>query len=159
MCPFFPPQENVGEPLAQKQDMVGNVSEWVWDRYSAGFYAQAPSKNPVGPNAGFQRGIRGGAWSSIHTSGELRTSYRWRRPPTFRSLAIGFRCAKPAPGQASVIPQEGAVEDMNKAAPGASVPAAKPVNNAQPMPASKVPKPVKPAGPASAAPTGTAPSK
>ena len=87
-------------------DMVGNVSEWVWDRFSAGYYAQAPSKNPTGPNAGFQRGIRGGAWSSVHTSGELRTSYRWRRPPTFRSLAIGFRCVKPAPGQPSVIARE-----------------------------------------------------
>ena len=84
-------------------DMVGNVSEWVWDRFSAGYYAQAPSKNPTGPGAGFKRGIRGGAWSSVHTSGELRASYRWRRPPTFRSPAIGFRCAKPGVGGAPII--------------------------------------------------------
>ena len=116
-------------------DMVGNVSEWVWDRYSAGYYAQAPSKNPVGPNAGFQRGIRGGAWSSTHTSGELRSSYRWRRPPTFRSLAIGFRCVKPAPGQTSVIPRENAAEALNKGQDlGASPQKPIPPNQMQPVP-------------------------
>tara|TARA_B100000683_G_scaffold235576_1_gene239465 strand:+ start:215 stop:2131 length:1917 start_codon:yes stop_codon:yes gene_type:complete len=123
-------------------DMVGNVSEWVWDRYSAGFYAQAPSKNPVGPNAGFQRGIRGGAWSSIHTSGELRTSYRWRRPPTFRSLAIGFRCAKPAPGKTSVIPRENAAETQQQNPQGAAAPSSKSGGVVQPkvLPKTKTPK-------------------
>jgi len=93
-------------------DMVGNVSEWVWDRFSSGYFAQAPSQNPTGPNAGFQRGIRGGAWSSVHTAGELRSSYRWRRPPTFRSPAIGFRCAKPGHGKAPVIVREPVGTDL-----------------------------------------------
>jgi hypothetical protein len=121
-------------------DMVGNVSEWVWDRYSPIYYAQAPSKNPIGPAAGFQRGIRGGAWSSVHTSGELRTSYRWRRPPTYRSLAIGFRCAKPGAGAAEIIPQMPAVQPS-------TAPVRKVVPPSQPALKVPVPAPKSPAAP------------
>ena len=45
-------------------DMMGNVSEWVWDRY--GFYPltgpEAPDVDPDGPAEGTTRVHRGGSW-------------------------------------------------------------------------------------------------
>ena len=70
--------------------------------FFGGLFAQAPSKNPTGPNVGFQSRIRGGAWSSVHTSGDQ--SY-------FLSVAktadLSFAChrfsLRAAPGQPSVM--------------------------------------------------------
>ncbi len=41
-------------------DMSGNAREWCWDRYDEEYYASSPSVNPLGPDTGDYRVIRGG---------------------------------------------------------------------------------------------------
>jgi len=45
-------------------DMLGNVDEWVFDYYDAGYYRSSPIKNPKGPARGYQwKVLRGGSWA------------------------------------------------------------------------------------------------
>ena len=44
-------------------DMSGNVSEWCYDVYSQTYYSESPVENPMGPDKGLYRVIRGGSWS------------------------------------------------------------------------------------------------
>ena len=43
-------------------DMLGNVSEWVADRFEDGYYKTSPATNPAGPAEGTEHVIRGGNW-------------------------------------------------------------------------------------------------
>ncbi len=43
-------------------DLAGNVYEWIADWYDAGYYRRSPVENPMGPEAGLSRVVRGGAW-------------------------------------------------------------------------------------------------
>lgn len=43
-------------------DLSGNVFEWCWDFYSAGYYAISPSRDPTGPAMGGLRVLRGGSY-------------------------------------------------------------------------------------------------
>ena len=44
-------------------DMVGNVSEGCQDWYGSDYYSKSPAKNPLGPDRGFYRVLRGGGWA------------------------------------------------------------------------------------------------
>jgi len=72
-------------------DMVGNVAEWVSDFYEEGYYTNSPTGNPLGPNDGEYRVLRGGSWDS--PADNLRVADRRFNPPDSGSLSIGFRCA------------------------------------------------------------------
>ena len=75
-------------------DMIGNVSEWVADRYAPDYYARSPLANPSGPEAGKFRVFRGGGW---HTGpGCVRVSFRNALPSNWVDFAVGFRCARDA---------------------------------------------------------------
>ena len=84
-------------------DMLGNVGEYVQDRYSSRYYASSPDRNPQGPEAGEvmpgpdsgqsreMHVVRGGSWSSPF--GPYLACWRWSdREP--RSWWVGFRCAR-----------------------------------------------------------------
>ena len=75
-------------------DMAGNVWEWVADRYSRSYYASSPTDNPMGPDTGFFRVLRGGAWNYRETY--ARSMHRNRGIPIISHDFIGFRCASDA---------------------------------------------------------------
>ena len=80
-------------------DMLGNVWEWVWDRYD-GTYGdignpEQPLIDPTGPpasDAARQRVIRGGSWGN--PAFEIRAARRYAFPPRDRNAFVGFRPAR-----------------------------------------------------------------
>ena len=74
-------------------DVVGNVWEWVDDRFAP--YDAEARIDPRGPIQGDTRVIRGGAWNGGDAAW-LRPSFRNRSQPEARSYGIGFRCAASA---------------------------------------------------------------
>jgi formylglycine-generating enzyme required for sulfatase activity len=72
-------------------DTLGNVWEWVADRYDEKYYAPSPAIDPKGPSTGQYRPLRGGSWES--PARYARVSSRLRGDPGFRNEAFGVRCA------------------------------------------------------------------
>jgi formylglycine-generating enzyme required for sulfatase activity len=73
-------------------DMLGNVSEWVRDRYYNAYDAAGDHSTIEEPLAGNASAVaRGGSWLS-DTRG-VRVSRRLEMPPDAEELHIGFRCA------------------------------------------------------------------
>ncbi len=88
---------NVGsypENLWGLHDMHGNVTEWVWDWYNAGYYAASPKKNPSGPPSGHHRVLRGGSWLVQQSS--CRCATRFYQVPGEGKYFTGFRVARTA---------------------------------------------------------------
>jgi formylglycine-generating enzyme required for sulfatase activity len=77
-------------------DMAGNVWEWVADWYSDSYYQNAPSSNPLGPDSGELRVLRGG--SKDMKPALVRTTARGSYDPNGIASDFGFRCAKDADG-------------------------------------------------------------
>jgi len=73
-------------------DMAGNVSEWVADWYDADYYARSPDANPLGPENGNTKVIRGSSW--IYITPNVLSSARFSHGPSAPSGIIGFRCAR-----------------------------------------------------------------
>ncbi|MCP4581790.1 MAG: formylglycine-generating enzyme family protein [candidate division Zixibacteria bacterium] len=73
-------------------DMTGNVVEWVADPYDKDYYKSSPADNPLGPEKGKFKVIRGGGW---HTGPYCcRLYFRNALPTGLRDINVGFRCAK-----------------------------------------------------------------
>ena len=72
--------------------MAGNVREWVQDWFEPDYWWAGEERDPTGPEAGYERTIRGGSWRDPPE--DLRLMVRKSSPPTSRSLHVGFRCAK-----------------------------------------------------------------
>jgi formylglycine-generating enzyme required for sulfatase activity len=73
-------------------DMAGNASEYVSDRYGAGYYAESPATDPPGPATGNRRVRRGGAFNGGEHAIAVfnRTSVR----VDIARANFGFRCAR-----------------------------------------------------------------
>lgn len=74
-------------------DMAGNVEEWTADWYDESYYANAPDKNPSGPQSGSERVTRGGGFSTYGSRG-LTTSMSSGSEPSRSGPPTGFRCAR-----------------------------------------------------------------
>ena len=70
-------------------DMAGNVYEWVADWYGEDYYQRSPLRNPVGPDSGTARVLRGGAW--FFGRDFARCAARVFYSPDSRNSGFGFR--------------------------------------------------------------------
>lgn len=73
-------------------DGAGNVMEWVRDWYLETAYREFSDPNPIGPETGTYRVLRGGGYTT--TGGDFRLTSRNKIVPDFRDETIGFRCAR-----------------------------------------------------------------
>lgn len=72
-------------------DMVGNVREWVSDWW--GWYSKYEVDNPLGPDSGDYKVLRGGAWHDVDAD-VLRANDHHGARPDSNDSAVGFRCAR-----------------------------------------------------------------
>jgi len=72
-------------------DMAGNVWEWCADWYRSDYYFQHrfPQRNPLGPDSGRYRVLRGGSW--IDNIRSVRVAFRDFDFPNYRDNSTGFR--------------------------------------------------------------------
>ena len=80
------------------QDMAGNVAEWTSDWFAIDYYAASSDVDPLGPETGTKRVVRGGSYISQSNSADpgynLRTWRRDSRDPDDRRKQIGFRVVR-----------------------------------------------------------------
>jgi formylglycine-generating enzyme required for sulfatase activity len=74
-------------------DMAGNVWEWVNDYYGETYYQSSNlTNNPLGPESGQYRVLRGGSWNVIVNG--VRSAFRYWNVPSNSSNYLGFRCSR-----------------------------------------------------------------
>jgi len=73
-------------------DMSGNVWEWCHNNWEG---TPAGGTDPVGPDSGSGRVLRGGSWYSYADG--CRSAYRYSNNPSYRGSYVGFRPVRSVP--------------------------------------------------------------
>jgi len=83
-----------GKSVYKVYDMAGNVREWVKDWYGENYYKSLPTivLNPVGPDSGDSRVLKGGSWN--YNDENVRSAIRSKAHPSDPYDNVGFRCLK-----------------------------------------------------------------
>jgi formylglycine-generating enzyme required for sulfatase activity len=85
-------------------DMSGNTREWVADWYSPTYYSESPVDDPLGPQLGEKRSVRG---SSYQDSADPSISaHRFSLLPLENLPDLGFRCVVEDPTYFAPMCQE-----------------------------------------------------
>lgn len=71
-------------------DMHGNVLEWCWDWYDPFYYSKSSATNPLGPEKGTEKVVRGGSWQL----GTVFARAACRQFPEQQKSNIGFRIVR-----------------------------------------------------------------
>ena len=74
-------------------EMSGNILEWCEDWYDKYYYNYGQENDPLGPDSGEMKVVRGGAW--CFGKEHLKTYYRGSAKPLTRNNFIGFRVVIP----------------------------------------------------------------
>jgi len=74
------------------KDMLGNVWEWCRDYFAEDYYGVSPADDPLGPDKGVTRVLRGGGWEA--TGAQCRSACRHHAAPSDRFNSVGFRVMK-----------------------------------------------------------------
>jgi formylglycine-generating enzyme required for sulfatase activity len=92
-------------PVAQKlanpwglYDISGNVYEWCWDWYGENYYTNSPGVDPLGPNTGEDRVLKGGP--ALHAASMSRPGTRTGYYPDVPTAAQGIRPVR------TIVPSE-----------------------------------------------------
>ncbi len=86
----------VGQKLPNElgiYDLAGNAWEWCSDYYDGIYYSTSPEKNPLGPETGDTRCIRGGSFEST-PEGMRNSGYRNNQAQDIKFYTYGFRCVQ-----------------------------------------------------------------
>ncbi|KAF0247576.1 MAG: hypothetical protein FD167_3024 [bacterium] len=73
-------------------DVIGNVAEWCLDGFKTDFYKESPKENPICPDQGSARVVRGGGW--MNTTSFFSVSFRKNQPGAYKSSSLGFRVVR-----------------------------------------------------------------
>jgi formylglycine-generating enzyme required for sulfatase activity len=76
------------------KDMHGNVQEWCWDWFDPS-YQTGPLTDPIGPESGLGRVLRGGYWWA--EAEQCRSAIRDPVPPGALATRMGLRVCRTAP--------------------------------------------------------------
>ncbi len=71
-------------------DMAGNTREWVSDWYSPTYYNESPATDPLGPDLGERRSVRGSSYQDVDDVSI--SAHRFSLAPTDDLPDLGFRC-------------------------------------------------------------------
>jgi sulfatase modifying factor 1 len=79
-----------GQSYYEALDLAGNAFEWVADWYSPDYYGETTGQDPLGPDLGDKRSVRG---SSFESGADASISAaRYSLKPVESNKDLGFRC-------------------------------------------------------------------
>lgn len=71
-------------------DMAGNAREWVADWYDVNYYNNSPAEDPLGPDFGEKRSVRGSSYQDGDDA--VMVFNRFSLDPSLTLPDLGFRC-------------------------------------------------------------------